>query len=157
MFTDTLLNCFWGLFIIRIIQHLEWESLIISSHENTNWLWIIANKAFLTLILPSLLKTGGQYFNLIDCTTVHTICTTDYNQLTVSHSKIGSRLSYKLLLLLLSRFSHVWLCVTLWTVAHQAPLFLGFSRQEHWSGLPFPSPMHESEKWKWSRSVVSDS
>ena len=34
---------------------------------------------------------------------------------------------------------------------------LGFSRQEHWSGLPFPSPTHESEKWKWSRSVVSDS
>ena len=32
-----------------------------------------------------------------------------------------------------------------------------FSRQEHGSGLPFPSPMHESEKWKWSRSVVSDS
>ena len=28
---------------------------------------------------------------------------------------------------------------------------LGFSRQEHWSGLPFPSPMHESGKWKWSR------
>ena len=28
----------------------------------------------------------------------------------------------------------------------QAPLSLGFSRQEHWSGLPFPSPMHESEK-----------
>ena len=40
--------------------------------------------------------------------------------------------------------------------AHQAPLSLGFSRQEHWSGLPLPSPMHESEKWKWSRSVVSD-
>ena len=34
---------------------------------------------------------------------------------------------------------------------------LGFSRQEHWSGLPFSSPMHESEKWKWSRSVVFDS
>ena len=41
--------------------------------------------------------------------------------------------------------------------AHQAPPSLGFSRQEHWSGLPFPSPMHESEKWKWSRSVVSNS
>ena len=41
--------------------------------------------------------------------------------------------------------------------AHQAPLSLGFSRQEHWSGLPFPSPMHESEKWKGSRSVVSNS
>ena len=34
---------------------------------------------------------------------------------------------------------------------------LGFSRQEHWSGVPFPSPMHESEKWKWSHSVVSNS
>ena len=40
--------------------------------------------------------------------------------------------------------------------AHQAPPSLGFSRQEHWSGLPFPSPMHESEKWKGSRSVVSN-
>ena len=41
--------------------------------------------------------------------------------------------------------------------AHQTPPSLGFSRQEHWSGLPFPSPMHESEKWKWSRPVVSNS
>ena len=40
---------------------------------------------------------------------------------------------------------------------HQAAPALGFSRQERWSGLPFPSPMHESEKRKWSRSVVSDS
>ena len=62
-----------------------------------------------------------------------------------------------LLLLLLSHFSHVWLCATPETVAHQAPPSLGFSRQEHWSGLPFPPPMHESEKWKWSCSVVSDS
>ena len=50
-----------------------------------------------------------------------------------------------LLLLLLSRFSRVRLCVTPQTAAHQAPPSLGFSRQEHWSGLPFPSPMHESE------------
>ena len=42
------------------------------------------------------------------------------------------------------------------TAAHQAPPSLGFSRQEHRSGLPFPSPMQESEKWKWSRSVMSD-
>ena len=61
------------------------------------------------------------------------------------------------LLLLLSHFGRVWLCATPWTAAHQAPLSLGFSRQEHWSGLPFPSPMHESEKWNWSRSVVSNS
>ena len=62
-----------------------------------------------------------------------------------------------LLLLLLSRFSCVRLCATPEMAAHQSPPSLGFSRQEHWSGLPFPSPMHESEKWKWSRSVVSDS
>ena len=37
-----------------------------------------------------------------------------------------------------------------------APHSVGLSRQEHWSGLPFPSPMHESEKWKSSCSVVSD-
>ena len=61
------------------------------------------------------------------------------------------------LLLLLSSFSCVRLCGTPQTAAHQALQSLRFSRQEHWSGLPFPSPMHESEKWKWSCSVVSDS
>ena len=49
-------------------------------------------------------------------------------------------------LLLLSCFSCVQLCATPETTAHQASLSLGFSRQEHWSGLPFPSPRHESEK-----------
>ena len=62
-----------------------------------------------------------------------------------------------LLRLLLSRFSRVRLCATPQMEAHQAPPSLGFSRQEHWSGLPFPSPMHESEKWKGSCSVMSDS
>ena len=49
-------------------------------------------------------------------------------------------------LLLLSHFSRVRLYATPQTAAHQAPPSLGFSRQEHWSGLPFPSPIHESEK-----------
>ena len=48
-------------------------------------------------------------------------------------------------LLLLSHFSRVRLCATPEMTAHQVPPSLGFSRQEHWSGLPFPSPMHESE------------
>ena len=55
---------------------------------------------------------------------------------------------YSMLLLLLSRSSHVRLCETPQTAAQQAPPSLGFSRQEHWSGLPFPSSMHESEKSK---------
>ena len=57
-----------------------------------------------------------------------------------------TKFTNNLLLLLLSHFSRVRLCVTPWTAAHQAPPSLGFSRQEHWSGLPFPSPVHESEK-----------
>ena len=54
------------------------------------------------------------------------------------------------LLLLLSRFSRVWLYATPWTAAHQAPPSLGFSRQEHWSGLPFPSPTI------WQQAQVKD-
>ena len=61
------------------------------------------------------------------------------------------------MLLLLSPFSHVQLCATPYMAAYQALPSLGFSRQEHWSGLPFPPPMHESEKWKGSHSVVSNS
>ena len=68
----------------------------------------------------------------------------------------GFVINNELLLLLLSRLGRVWLCATPEMAAHQAPPSLGFSRQEDWSGLPFPSPMYESEKWKWSRSVVSD-
>ena len=59
------------------------------------------------------------------------------------HLRPSTRLSTKCLtfkyilhVCLPSCFSHVWLCVTPWTVAHQAPLSMGFSRQEYWSGLP---------------------
>ena len=55
-------------------------------------------------------------------------------------------ISFYSLPLLLRHFSRVRLCATPETAAHQAPPSLGFSRQEHWSGLPFPSPMHASEK-----------
>ena len=58
-----------------------------------------------------------------------------------------------LLLLLLSHFSRVRLCATPETAAHQAPPSLGFSRQEYWSGLPFPSPMQERK----SESEVAQS
>ena len=49
-------------------------------------------------------------------------------------------------------------CPTLCDPIDGSPPSLGFSRQEHWSGLPFPSPMHESEKWKVkSESEVAQS
>jgi len=56
------------------------------------------------------------------------------DQTTTTNTQIG------MLLLLLRHFSRVRLRVTPEMAAHQAPLSLGFSRQEHWSGLPFPSP-----------------
>ena len=51
----------------------------------------------------------------------------------------------------LRRFSHVGLCATLWIAAHQAPLSTGFSRQEYWNGLPFPSPktiLIKEQSWR---------
>ena len=50
-------------------------------------------------------------------------------------------------LLLLSPFSHVQLCATPWMAAHQALPSTGFSRQEYWSGLPFPSPQRCPRTW----------
>ena len=49
-------------------------------------------------------------------------------------------LAYCSLDTVLRHFSHVQLFVTPWTIAHQAPLSMGFSRQEYWSGSPFPPP-----------------
>ena len=46
---------------------------------------------------------------------------------------------------MLSQFSHVWLFVIPWTVAHQAPLSMGFSRQEYWSGLS--CPLSSNQGW----------
>ena len=45
----------------------------------------------------------------------------------------------------LKSLSCVRLFATPWTVVYQAPPFMGFSRQEYWSGLPFPSPMQETQ------------
>ena len=80
------------------------------------------------------------FFNLFPC--IHS----DVNSMDEDHRACSQPYSQCLLLLLLSRFSRVRLYATPQTSAHQALPSLGFSRQEHRSGLPFPSPMHESEK-----------
>ena len=71
-----------------------------------------------------------------------------------SWSVLANTGCHTLLLLLLSRFSCVRFCATPLTAAQQALPSLGFSRQEHWSGLPFSFPMPESEKWKWSHTLL---
>ena len=65
--------------------------------------------------------------------------------------KMSGRNFSNMLLLLLNRFSRVRLCVTPEMAAHRAPPSLGFSRQEHWSGLPFSF----SNTWKWKVKVKS--
>ena len=70
--------------------------------------------------------------------------------ITTSFTELFSS-AHKHSLLLLRRFSRVRFCATPQTAVHQAPPTLGLSRQEHWSGLPFPSPVHE----KWNVKVKS--
>ena len=57
-----------------------------------------------------------------------------------THKSTTAIVSLSLHICMLSLFSHVQLCAALRTVAHQAPLSMGFSRQEYWSGLPCPPP-----------------
>ena len=56
---------------------------------------------------------------------------------------------------MLSHSSHVRLSVTPWTAACQAPLSMGFSRQEYWSGLPFPPPRNRPNPGTEPGSPVS--
>ena len=56
---------------------------------------------------------------------------------------------------MLRHFSHVQLFATPWTVAHQAPLSMGFSRQEYWRGLTFPSPGDLPNKGIQPTSLIS--
>ena len=104
-------------------------------------------------------KLGKEYIKTIYCCSAYLayVQSTSCEMPSWMKHKLESRLvgetlitsdMQMLLLLLLSRFSSVWLCATPETAAHQASRSLGFSRQEHWSGLPFPSPMQESAKWK---------
>ena len=84
------------------------------------------------------------------CTVVENQMCRSFSQLFILHSihlflhqnhtlLIAMALKVKVKLL-----SSVWLFATPWTVAYQAPHSMGFSRQEYWSGLPFPSPGHLS-------------
>ena len=54
-----------------------------------------------------------------------------------------------------SHFSHVQLFATPWTITHQAPLSMEFSRQEYWSGLPWPSPGDPSDPETEPMSLTS--
>ena len=69
---------------------------------------------------------------------------------------LGYRTMARLHACSLSRFSHIWLFVTPWIIAHQAPLSMGFSRQEYFSGLPCPPQliMKEMQKLKSQWDII---
>ena len=52
--------------------------------------------------------------------------------------------------------SRVRLLGTPWTVAHQAPPFMGFPRQEYWSGVPLPCPLYKTSLWHAHCTVITD-
>ena len=132
------------------------------------WLCIPGYLALGWVIIPSWLSGSWRYFLysfsvyslylLISSVSVRSIPFLSFIvPIFAWNVSLGSLIFLKRSLLLPSHFSRVRLCATPQMAAHQAPPSLGFSRQEHWSGLPFPSPMHVSEKWKGSHSVVSNS
>ena len=51
--------------------------------------------------------------------------------------------------------SHAWLFASPWTVTHQAPLSMGFSKQDYWNGLPFPPPQHHLNRGTRPTSPLS--
>ena len=128
-----------------------WRAVIHGVARSQTWLsdWTELNSGILKckLLAVEVINTVVEMYHLWK----------HREMLSLSTQKVRWGLSPLIASMLLSRFSRVWLSVTPKTAAHQALPSPGFSRQEHWSGLPFPSPMHEREKWEWSCSVVSDS
>ena len=88
----------------------------------------------------------GRNTNVIPSTTIlfmNNFLPTIWNMISDKSYRLTETLNevfLLLLLLLLNPSSHVQLCATLWTVAHQAPLTMEFSSQEYWCGLPCPLP-----------------
>ena len=130
--------------------YADQEATVRTGHGKTDWFQIGKEVHHGCILSPCL-------FNYMQSTSRETLGLKKHKLESRLPGEIWITSDMQMLLLLLSRFSRVRLCATSKTAAHQAPPSLGFSRQEHWSGLPFPSPMHKSEKWKWSHSVMSDS
>ena len=100
--------------------------------------WISSQSKGLSRVLSNTTVQKHQFFGaqFFSQSNSHPYMTTGKTIALTRRTFVGKEMS---LLLLLSRFSCVRLCATPWRAACQAPPSLGFSRQEHWSGLPLPS------------------
>ena len=117
-----------------------WASLVAQLVKNLPAMWEtwVGKIPWRRERLPTPVFWPGEFHGLYSPWDCKELDMTEQLSLSFSHRLL-------LLLLLLSRFSRVQLYATPQTAVHQAPLSLGFSRQEHWSGFPFPSPVRESE------------
>ena len=147
-------KCWRGCGEKRTLPHCWWECKLVQPLWETVWKFIKKLKTelpydttipFLGIYLEEKHGLKGYVHPSVHCSTVY-----NRQDMEATYMFTGGGVEKEdvihiynglLLQLLLSRFSHVRLYATPETAAHQAPPSLGFSRQEHWSGLPFPSPM----------------
>ena len=130
-----------------------WESLILLSIRNHILLRKPEQRQWWTktgnLLLFHVMKSGGRSPGLIRrC-----------HKVKKDSGIFFSSTSIILASCMLSCFSHFWFFVTLWTTSCQAPLSMGFSRQEYWTGLPFLSPgdLPDPGVKLWSPALLMDS
>ena len=122
----------------KVFKNSEFSSLVFSICPNMMvWLGSSIDSNWVLLNLGSLLNTPQKLLNIL---------------LRILYTKIMSVYQF---LCVLSCFCPIWLFVTLWTIALQAPLSMGFLRQEYWSGLPCPTPGHLTHPGIESTSLMS--
>ena len=117
-------NKYWNYFFFTCYsQSCQLYQELCSPWDTDNWQ--------MSIILNNTYNPKSTYTSLEYCSYV------DTKPLLVYHTQIWFMTMGQFLECVLS---HVWLFTTLWTITHQAPLSVGFPRQEYWSGLPFPTP-----------------
>ena len=139
----------WCEELIHWKRHWCWERLMAGGDVDDRWLdgwmapptwwiwvWASSGSWWWTGKQACCSPWGRKELNMIEWLN-WTDSSVKWGDLGLTPDLVSAILFVWMLLLLLSCFSPIWLCAAPETAAHQAPLSLGFSRQEHWSGLPF--------------------
>ena len=124
---------------VRKHQFFSAQPFLLSNSHICTWLLekkhsllnrVLINNIFLAKLTELLLKSCDTMYVKVPSTAMKAEQNHDYH-LYPWYSKWKVKVK---------SLSHVWLFATTWTAAYQAPLSIGFSREEYWSGVPLPSP-----------------